>query len=69
MASLHVPKVVTKTLDTMKDVGDMVDYLIFSHDDTPPVHESFGKLSPFLCVDLEGVNLCREGSVSILTLL
>ena len=41
---------------------DLVDWLVFRH--APPV-----PYSPTMYIDLEGVDLCREGSLSILTLL
>ena len=52
----------TEIINTTERIGDLVDWLIFRHE--PPV-----PLSPTMYIDLEGVNLCREGSISILTLL
>ena len=49
-------------IDTTEQIGDLVDWLIFRH-------KSSGPHPPIMYIDLEGVNLCREGSVSILTLL
>ena len=49
-------------IDTTEQIGDLVDWLIFRH-------KSSGPHSPIMYIDLEGTNLCREGSVSILTLL
>ena len=47
----------TEIINTMEQVGDLIEWLILRH--TPPT----------MYIDLEGVNLCREGSISILTLL
>ena len=52
----------TEIINTTKQIGDLVDWLILRH--APPA-----PYSPTMYIDLEGVNLCREGSVSILTLL
>jgi len=52
----------TEIVNTTKQIGDLVDWLILRH--APPV-----PYSPTMYIDLEGVNLCREGSISILTLL
>jgi exonuclease 3'-5' domain-containing protein 1 len=52
----------TEIINTTKQIGDLVDWLILRYE--PPV-----PLSPTMYIDLEGVNLCREGSISILTLL
>ena len=49
----------TDIINTTKQIGDLVDWLV-----APPI-----QYSPTMYIDLEGVNLCREGSVSILTLL
>ena len=49
-------------IDTTKQIGDLVDQLVFY--DTPPVPSS-----PIIYIDLKGVDLCREGTISILTLL
>ena len=49
-------------INTTKQIGDLVDWLVSPH--TPPF-----QFSPTMYIDLEGVNLCREGSISILTLL
>ena len=49
----------TDIINTTKQIGDLVDWLV-----APPF-----QYSPTMYIDLEGVNLCREGSVSILTLL
>jgi exonuclease 3'-5' domain-containing protein 1 len=53
----------TGITDTTEQIRDLVDRLIKRH--TPPTR----KLSPTIYIDLEGVNLCRHGSISILTLL
>ena len=47
---------------TTKQVGDLVDWLILRHAPPEPYE-------PIIYIDLEGVDLCREGSLSILTLL
>jgi exonuclease 3'-5' domain-containing protein 1 len=52
----------TEIINTTEQIGDLVDWLVFRHE--PPV-----SLPPTMYIDLEGVNLCREGSISILTLL
>ncbi len=49
-------------LNATKQVGALVDWLI-SRDADPELY------APTMYIDLEGVNLCREGSLSILTLL
>ena len=49
----------TEIINTTKQISDLVDWLV-----APPF-----QYSPTMYIDLEGVNLCREGSVSILTLL
>ena len=49
-------------IDTTKQIGDLVDRLVLYH--APPV-----PTSPAMYIDLEGVDLCREGTISILTLL
>lgn len=48
-------------VNTTQGIGGMVDWLV--------TFASLDSHSPTLCIDLEDVNLCREGSVSILTLL
>jgi exonuclease 3'-5' domain-containing protein 1 len=52
----------TEIIDTTKQIGDLVDWLILRHG-SPETYE------PTMYIDLEGVDLCREGSISILTLL
>ncbi|KAK3173815.1 hypothetical protein OEA41_007147 [Lepraria neglecta] len=52
----------TEIINTTKQIGDLVDWLVFRY--APPVPYSLT-----MYIDLEGVNLCREGSISILTLL
>ena len=52
----------TDIINTTKQIGILVDRLVFNH--APPV-----PISPAMYVDLEGVDLCREGTISILTLL
>ncbi|CAN9090525.1 unnamed protein product [Alternaria alternata] len=51
----------TEIINTTERIGDLVDWLVFRHDRL--------QYSPTMYIDLEGVNLCREGSISILTLL
>ncbi|KAI5372023.1 hypothetical protein J4E82_009325 [Alternaria postmessia] len=51
----------TEIINTTERIGDIVDWLVFRHDRL--------QYSPTMYIDLEGVNLCREGSISILTLL
>jgi exonuclease 3'-5' domain-containing protein 1 len=51
-----------EVINTTEQIGDLVYLLIFGH--ARPALSS-----PAMYIDLEGVNLCREGSVSILTLL
>ena len=55
-------EVKTETINTTKKIGDLVDWLILRHSPPEPY-------KPTMYIDLEGVNLCREGSLSILTLL
>ncbi|OBT68818.1 hypothetical protein VE03_02086 [Pseudogymnoascus sp. 23342-1-I1] len=52
----------TEIINTTREIADLVDWLIFRH-------ASPELLKPTMYIDLEGVDLCREGSVSILTLL
>ena len=52
----------TEFINTTKKIADLADWLIFRH--APPV-----PYSPTMYIDLEGVDLCREGSLSIFTLL
>lgn len=49
-------------INTTKQIGDLVDRLVFYH------AQPFST-SPAIYIDLEGVDLCREGTISILTLL
>ena len=49
-------------INTAKRISDLVDWLLLRH--APP--ELY---KPTMYIDLEGVNLCRDGSLSILTLL
>jgi exonuclease 3'-5' domain-containing protein 1 len=51
-----------ETIDTTEEIKNLVDWLVFCH--APPVLHA-----PTMYVDLEGVNLGREDSLSILTLL
>ena len=49
-------------INTAKQIGDLVDWLILRH--APPKPHA-----PTMYIDLEGVNVCREGTLSIFTLL
>ena len=52
----------TDIINTTKQIGDLVDRFVFYHASPVPT-------SPAMYIDLEGVDLCREGTISILTLL
>ena len=52
----------TEIINTTKQIGDLVDWLILRHGPPEPYE-------PTMYIDLEGVNLGSEGSLSILTLL
>jgi exonuclease 3'-5' domain-containing protein 1 len=52
----------TEIIDTEEQIGHLVDWLVSRH--APPV-----PYAPTLYIDIEGVDLCREGSISILALL
>jgi exonuclease 3'-5' domain-containing protein 1 len=52
----------TDIIETEDQLRDLVDYLVANH--APPL-----TCSSILYIDLEGVNLGREGSVTVLTLL
>jgi exonuclease 3'-5' domain-containing protein 1 len=52
----------TEIINTTAQIADLVDWLVLRH--APPRPHK-----PTMYLDLEGVNLCREGSLSILTLL
>jgi exonuclease 3'-5' domain-containing protein 1 len=52
----------TEIINITKQVGDLVDWLILRHAPPEPYE-------PIIYIDLEGVDLCREGSLSILILL
>lgn len=62
ICTLSMKNIKAKIIDTTEQIGDLVDWLIL-------IHESADRYSPAIYIDLEGVNLCREGSISILTLL
>ncbi|KAE8849543.1 hypothetical protein PTNB73_10496 [Pyrenophora teres f. teres] len=49
-------------INTTEQIGFVLDWLVSRHAHPVPS-------SPIMYVDLEGVNLCREGSISIFTLL
>ena len=49
-------------IDNLEQIGVLVDRIVLHH--AKPILSS-----PSIYIDLEGVNLCREGSLSILTLL
>ena len=55
-------RIETEIINTKKQIGDLVDWLVLRHAST----ELF---KPTMYIDLEGVDLCRNGSLSILTLL
>ena len=52
----------TEVINTPEQIGNLVDWLVFRH--APPT-----PYSPTMYIDLEGSDLCRDGSISILTLL
>ncbi|KAI1747193.1 ribonuclease H-like domain-containing protein [Xylaria castorea] len=52
----------TEIINTTKQIGDLVDWLTLRHASPEPD-------KPTIYIDLEGVKLSREGSISILTLL
>ncbi|KAF4618982.1 hypothetical protein G7Y89_g14865 [Cudoniella acicularis] len=52
----------TEVINTAEQISRLVDWFDFRH--APPV-----PYSPTMYIDLEGVDLCREGSLSIVTLL
>jgi len=54
--------VYVKVIDTTKQISDLVDWLHFRHAPPEP-------MEPTMYIDLEGVKLSRNGSLSILTLL
>lgn len=49
-----------EVIDSTKQIADLVDWLTLVHSER--------RYEPALYIDLEGVNLCREGSVSIFSL-
>ena len=51
-----------KIINTTAQIGELVDWLVFRHAGTD-------LFAPTMYIDLEGVNLCREGSLSIFTLM
>ncbi|KAH0562357.1 hypothetical protein GP486_002948 [Trichoglossum hirsutum] len=53
----------TQVINATEQISSLVDWLVTRHA-LPAV-----PYSPTMYIDLEGVNLCREGAVSILTLL
>jgi len=52
----------TVIINTTEQIGILVDWLVLRH--APPI-----TYSPIMYIDLEGVYLCREGSLSLFTLL
>lgn len=54
----------TKIIDTADQMKLLVDWLLVRHG--PPAEAS---ISSTMYIDLEGINLCRKGTISILTLL
>ncbi len=59
MPKLFVPEII----NTTKQISDLVDWLVFRHANVPAWQ------GPTMYIDLEGVDLCRKGSLSIFTLL
>ena len=59
---VNMKDIQTEIINTTEQIGDLVDWLVFCH--APPV-----PYSPTIYIDLEGVDLCRMGSLSILTLM
>jgi exonuclease 3'-5' domain-containing protein 1 len=55
---------VTDVIDTTKEIGDLVDWLVSHHASSDRY-----QIEPTMYIDPEGVNLCRDGSLSIFTLL
>jgi exonuclease 3'-5' domain-containing protein 1 len=51
-----------EVINTAEQIGGLVDWLVFRH--APPV-----PYSPTIYIDPERIDLCREGSLSIITLL
>jgi exonuclease 3'-5' domain-containing protein 1 len=62
LLAISMRRIETEIINTTKQIGDLVDWLILRH--APP--EPY---KPTMYIDLEGVDLCRDGSLSILTLL
>lgn len=52
----------TEVINTTEQIGSLVDWLVLRHASPAPY-------TPTMYIDLEGVDLCREGSLSIFTLL
>lgn len=52
----------TEIINTVERIGEVVDRLVL-------VPEKPFSYSPSMYIDLEGINLCREGSISIFTLM
>jgi exonuclease 3'-5' domain-containing protein 1 len=52
----------SEIVNTTAQVSKLVDWLVLRH--APPT-----PFSPTMYLDLEGINLCRHGSISVLTLL
>ena len=52
----------TEVINTPEQISNLVDWLVFCH--APPT-----PYSPTMYIDLEGSDLCRDGCISILTLL
>ena len=59
---LNMRDIKIEIINTTEQIGDLVDWLVFRHEPSVPC-------SPTMYIDLEGVDLCREGSLSILTLM
>jgi exonuclease 3'-5' domain-containing protein 1 len=62
MSSIIEDRLTIEVVNTTQQIISLVDRLVLRHD------RSF-MYEPVMYIDLEGVDLCREGSVSLLTLL
>ena len=54
---LNMRDIKIEIINTTEQIGDLVDWLVLHH--TPPV-----PYSPTMYINLEGVDLCREDSLS-----
>lgn len=62
-------RVETKVVDTAESVASLVDWLVRIHNSREDDDFSSLLYQPAIYIDLEGVNLCRHGSISIFTLM